>query len=228
MNFSSLLSYLVLVCLVSSVALHVNGQEDKALEWFHSEYANFFKPNLNDTTPPTITGATIVPSFLKVGDPVADITANVHDPAGIKTVYALVGNRMNLMVDLTRTGQYTGYCGSNLPPGIYKVTIVAIDRVGNAARAEASTNLTILDPRDLNGNHIEDSLENQMNKSLRVIVLHEGNLSGAEKFKIIPGSSMIVPGSKLDELAHLKGVKGIYEDKKLRVWHHLGIIRRHP
>ena len=217
MNFSNLLSYLVLVYLVSSAALHVNGQEDRAIEWFHSEYANYFKPNLNDTIPPTITEATIVPSFLKVGAPVADITASVYDPAGIKTVYALVGNRMNLMVDLTRTDQYTGYCGSNLPPGSYKVIIVAIDRSGNAARAEAATNLTILDPRDLNGNHIEDSLENQLNKSLRVIVLGNSNLSSAENFKILPGSSMIVPGSKLDELAHLKGVKGIYEDKKLKI-----------
>ena len=68
----------------------------------------------------------------------------------LKMVYALVGTRMNLMLDLKRTNQYTGYCGSNLPPGSYKVTIVAIDRAGNAARSEASTNLTILDPRDLN------------------------------------------------------------------------------
>ena len=150
MNLSNVLPYLVLMCLVSSASLHVNGQEDRALEWFHSEYANYFKPNINDTTLPTITGATIVPSFLKVGDPVADITTSVYDPAGIKTVYALVGNRMNLMVDLIRTGQYTGYCGSNLPPGSYKVTIVAIDRAGNAARSEAAINLTVLDPRDLN------------------------------------------------------------------------------
>jgi hypothetical protein len=28
---------------------------------------------------------------------------------------------------------------------------------------------------------------------------------------------MIVPGSKLDELAHLKGVKGIYENQMLKV-----------
>ncbi|MGD0954263.1 MAG: hypothetical protein ABR985_18050 [Methanotrichaceae archaeon] len=141
MNFCNILPYLVLVCLViSSTALHVNGQEDRALEWFHSEYADFFKPNLNYTAPPTITLATVVPSFLKVGDPMAEITAKVYDPAGIRTVYALVGNRMNLMVDLMRTNQYKGYCGSNLPPGTYRVTIVAIDRAGNAAQAQLATN----------------------------------------------------------------------------------------
>ena len=67
--------------------------------------------------------------------------------------------------------------------------------------------------------NIEDSLEKQMDKDLRVIVLHDDNLSvhGADRFKILPASSMIIPGSKLDELAHLKGVKGIYEDQKLKV-----------
>ena len=116
MSFRTLLPYLVLVCLVSGVALQVNGQEDRALEWFHSEYANSFKPNLNDTTPPTITLATVVPSFLKVGDPTAEITANVYDPAGIKTVYALVGkshephagpheNKLNTQATVDRTSR---------------------------------------------------------------------------------------------------------------------------
>jgi subtilisin family serine protease len=225
MNASYILSSILLVFLISGAALHnVDGQEDRALQWFNSEYSNFFKPNLNDTTPPTITLVTITPSFLKVGDPSAEITANAYDPAGIKMVYALVGTRMNLMLDLKRTNQYTGYCRSNLPPGSYRVTIVAIDRAGNAARAEAAANLTILDPRDLNGNHIEDSLENQMGKDLRVIVLNDANLSipGGNRFKILPASSATVRGSKLDELAHLKGVKGIYEDQKLKVLASLG------
>ncbi len=56
-----------------------------------------------------------------------------------------------------------------------------------------------------------------MNKGLRVIVLHEANFIRWRKVQDPPGSSMIVPGSKLDELAHLKGVKGIYEDQKLKV-----------
>jgi serine protease AprX len=238
-NSSYQLSFLLLVCLVSGAALLSDGQEDKALQWFHSESgsllrpspnetqmptifgipvvpSNLFKP-LNDATPPTIFGASVVPSFLKIGDPSSEIDAGVYDQAGIKMVYAEVGNRMNLMMDLQRKNEFKGYCGSNLPPGTYKVTIVAIDKAGNAARSEAATNLTILDPNDLNGNHVDDSLENQKGKDLRVIVLHDGNLSGADRLKIIPGSSMIVPGTKLAELAHLKGVKGVYKDEKLKV-----------
>ncbi len=219
MRSSYVLFFLLLTCLVSSASLQVDSQPDKALQWFHSEYSYFFKSNLNDTTPPTILGVTVIPSSLKVGDPRAEIQANVYDQKGIKVVYAEVGTRMNLMLDLKRTNQYTGFCGSNLPPGTYSVSIVAVDKVGNAAQAEATTNLTILDPRDLNDDHIEDSLEKKMDKDLRVIVLHDDNLSvhGADRFKILPASSMIIPGGKLDELAHLKGVNGIYEDQKLKV-----------
>ena len=245
MNYSYLLSFILLVSLISGAALLSEGQEDKALSWFVSESgsllrssqnetpmptifgipvipSNLFKP-LNDQTPPTIFGAAVVPSFLKIGDPVAEIEANVYDPAGIKMVYAEVGNRMNLMLDLQRKNEFKGYCGSNLQPGTYRVTIVAIDKAGNAVRAEAATNLTILDPNDLNGNHIDDSLEKQMGKDLRVIVLNDGNLPGAERFKIIPGSSMIVPGTKLAELAHIKGVKGVYEDQRLKVMASSGV-----
>lgn len=35
----------------------------------------------------------------------------LRDPAGLRMVYALVGNRMTLMLDLKMTNQYTGYCG---------------------------------------------------------------------------------------------------------------------
>ena len=218
MNSSYILPFLLLVCLISCASLQVDCQQDKALQWFHSECGHFFKPYMNDTTPPNILEVTLKPSSLKVGDPRAEIQANVYDPVGIRMVYALVGNRMNLMLDLKRSNQYTGYCGSNLPPGTYRVSIVAIDSTGNAAQAEAAINLTIRDP-SLNDNHIENSLENQMDKDHRVIVLHDTNLSipGGDRFKILPASSMIVPGSKLDELAHLKGVEGIYEDQKLKV-----------
>ena len=219
MRSSYVLFFLLLTCLVSSASLQIDSQPDKALQWFHSEYSHFVKSHLNDTKPPTILGVTVIPSSLKVGDPRAEIQANVYDQNGIEVVYAEVGTRMNLMLDLKRTNQYTGFCGSNLPPGTYRVSIVAVDKVGNAAQAEATTNLTILDPRDLNDDHIEDSLEKKMDKDLRVIVLHDDNLSvnGTDGFKILPASSMIVPSSKLDELAHLKGVKGIYEDQKLKV-----------
>jgi hypothetical protein len=123
-----------MMCLISCASLQVDCQQDKALQGFHSEYGYIFKPCLNETTPPTILGVAVTPSFLKVGDTGAVITANVYDPAGATMVYALVGNRMNLMLDLERTNQYTGCCGSTLPPGTYRVTIAAIDKSGNAAQ----------------------------------------------------------------------------------------------
>jgi hypothetical protein len=217
-NSSYILSFLLLVCLISGATPQVDGREDRALKWFHSEYGYFFRPSLTDTTPPIISDVAVAPSNLKVGDPRAEISADIYDPVGIKIAYAEVGDRMNLMLDVMRTNHYIGYCGSNLPSGTYKVTIVAIDKAGNAARYEAAS-LTMRNPRDLNGNHIEDSLEKQMDKDLRVIILHDDNLlvPGEDRFKILPGSSMIVPGSKLDELAHFKGVNGIYKDQKLKV-----------
>jgi hypothetical protein len=215
---SYILSFLLLMCLISGATPQFDGQEDRALQWFHSEYGYLFRPNLTDTTPPSISKVAVAPLNLKIGDPRAEIRADIYDPVGIEIAYAEVGDRMNLMLDVTRTNHYIGYCGSNMPSGTYKITIVAIDRSGNAARYEAA-NLTMFDPRDLNGNHIEDSLEKQLDKNLRVIVLHDDNFSvhGADRFKILPGSSMIVPGSKLDELAHFKGVNGIYKDQKLKV-----------
>jgi hypothetical protein len=217
-NASYILSFLLLVSLISGATPEGDGQEERALQWFHSEYDYFFRPSLTDTTPPSISKVDVAPSNLKVGDPRAEIRADIYDPIGIKIAYAEVGDRMNLMLDVMRTNHYIGYCCSNMPSGTYKVIIVAIDKAGNAARYEA-TNLTILDPRDLNGNHIEDSLEKQLDKDLRVIVLHDSDLTvrGEDRFKIIPSSSVIVPGSKLDELAHFKGVKGIYKDQKLKV-----------
>jgi serine protease AprX len=128
---------------------------------------------------------------------------------------------MNLMLDLDHNNRYTGYCGSNLPPGTYNVTIVAIDKSGNAAKDE-SRKLTIRDPNDLNGNGIEDSLEKQGPGDLKVIVLHDGNLSNvasakADSFSILPGSALTVSSDKLEKLAKTNGVKGIYKDQKLKV-----------
>jgi serine protease AprX len=223
-NSSSILYLILLAALISSAAAltPANPLDNKATIWFQKEYNNYFKPNTNDSTPPVIYAVSVSPSALKIGDPRSEIDAFVYDSAGLEMVYADVGNRMNLMLDLDRDHRYTGYCGSNLRPGTYKVTVVAIDKAGNAAKDESGT-ITIRDPNDLNGNGIEDSLEKQGTKDVKVIVLHDGNLSdstpakGEEKFKILPGSALTVSGDSLEKLAKTKGVKGVYKDQKLKV-----------
>jgi serine protease AprX len=193
---------------------------NKASIWFEKEYESYFKPNADDGLPPVIYGVSVSPSALKVGAPRSEINAFVHDVGSIDMVYADIGNRMNLMLDLNQDHRYTGYCGSNLPPGAYKVTIVAIDKAGNAAKDESAT-LTIRDPNDLNSNGIEDSLEKQGGKDLKVIVLHDGNLSNVapaeDRFHILPGSALTVSGDKLEKIAKTNGVKGIYKDQKLKI-----------
>ncbi len=224
MNFSSLVYFILLACLVSSAAAFpVQNALDnnKATIWFQKEYENYFRPNVDDGTPPVIYGVSVSPSVLKIGAPRSEINAFVYDPSGLEMVYADIGNRMNLMLDLDHDNRYTGYCGSNLPPGTYNVTIFAIDKSGNAAK-EASKTFTIRDPNDLNGNGIEDSLERQGARDLKVIVLHDGNLSNVasskeDRFKILPGSAMTISSDKLDKIARTDGVKGIYKDQKLKV-----------
>jgi serine protease AprX len=213
-----MLHFLLLACILSPAVLPADAQQDKATRWFQEEVWPLFLSEPNDTTQPRIYGVDVAPSAIKRGDPRAEINAFIYDPAGVEIAYAEVGERMNLMLDLDRDGRYTGYCGSNLFPGTYRVAIVAIDRAGNAARKEAM-NFTVIDPLDLNANHIEDTLERQSSEELRVIVLHEGNLSGPvnDRFKILPASSMTVPGSRLEELSKLRGVKGIYKDQKLKL-----------
>jgi len=223
-NSRALLYFLLLACLVSSAASlsPPNPLENKATTWFQKEYNNYFKPSVYDGTPPSIYGVSVSPSALKIGDPRSEIRAFVYDSGGIEMVYADVGNRMNLMLDLDRDNRYTGYCGSNLQPGNYKVTIVAVDKAGNAAKDE-SWSLTVFDPNDLNGNAIEDSLERDKARDMKVIVLHDGNLSdmpagpAEETIKILPGSAMTVTKDRLEKIAKIKGVKGVYKDQKLKV-----------
>ncbi len=223
MNSSSFACFILLAGLLSSAAAFpVQNALDnnKASIWFEKEYNSYFKPNADDGMPPVIFGVSVNPSALKTGEPRSEINAFVHDAGSIEMVYADIANRMNLMLDLNQDGRYTGYCGSNLPPGAYKVTIVAIDKSGNAAKDESAT-LTIRDPNDLNSNGIEDSLEKQGGKELRVIVLHDGNLSNLapseDRFHILPGSVLTVSGDKLEKIAKMDGVKGIYKDRKLKV-----------
>lgn len=223
MNSRSFAYFILLECLLSCAAafpMQNALDNNKASIWFEKEYDSYFKPNEDDGMPPVIYGVSISPSALKIGAPRSEINAFVHDAGSIEMVYADIGNRMNLMLDLNQDGRYTGYCGSNLPPATYKVTIVAIDKSGNAAKDESAT-LTIRDPNDLNSNGIEDSLEKQGEKDLKVIVLHDGNLSGVapseDCLRILPGSALTVSGDKLEKLARTDGVKGIYKDQKLKV-----------
>ncbi len=196
-------------------------ENNKASIWFAKEYNNYFNANADDGQPPVIFGVSVTPSALKAGDPRCEINAFVHDGSGLGMVYADVGSRMNLMLDLDQDGRYTGYCGSNLPAGKYKVTIVAIDKSGSASKDESAT-LTIRDPNDLNDNEIEDCLETQGSSNLKVIVLHDGNLSednasASNQLHIIPASAMTVSGDELEEIAQSDGVKGIYKDQKLKI-----------
>ena len=225
---SHILHLVLLLSLVSyASAFPVQNalENNKATAWFQKEYDNYFRPSVDDGTSPVIYGVSVSPSALKTGDPRSEINALVHDPSGLEMVYADIGNRMNLMLDLDRDGTYTGYCGSNLPAGTYNVTIIAIDRFGNAAKEE-SKKITIRDPRDLNGNGIEDSLEEEEARDLKVIVLHEDNLRGnltgvapslGKRFKVLPGSAMTVSSDKLEEIASTDGVRGVYTDQKLTV-----------
>jgi serine protease AprX len=222
-NSSSIVYFILLACMLSCAAafpVHNALDNNKASIWFEKEYKSYFKPNEDDGAPPVIYGVSVSPSALKVGAPRSEINAYVHDEGSIDMVYADIGNRMNLMLDLDHNSRYTGYCGSNLAPGVYKITIVAIDKAGNAAKDESAT-LTIRDPNDLDSDGIEDSLENQGGKDLKVIVLHDGNLSdvapGEDRFHILPGSALTVSSDKLEKIARTDGVKGIYKDQKLRV-----------
>ena len=52
------------MCLVSGAALLSDGQEDKALQWFHSESGSLSRPSPNETQMPTIFGIQVVPSNL--------------------------------------------------------------------------------------------------------------------------------------------------------------------
>lgn len=228
LNPSHILHFVLLLSLVSyASAFPIQNalENNKATAWFQKEYENRLRPSVDDGAAPVIYGVSVSPYILKTGDPRSEINARVHDPSGLGMVYAEVGNRMNLMIDLDRDGTYTGYCGSNMPAGTYNVTIIAVDKFGNAAKDE-SKKITIRDPRDLNGNGIEDNLEEQKAKDLKVIVLHEddlkGNLTGVgssleKRFKVLPGSAMTVSSDNLEKIAKTDGVRGVYTDQKLTV-----------
>jgi len=193
--------------------------ENKASRWFQSEVSPMFKGGSGDKSSPVIYGGSISTPAMRCGDPRSEINAYVFDPSEVRTVYAIVGRRINLMLDLDKDNRYTGYCGSNLPAGIYPVVIIAVDKDGNTAR-KAIGNITIQDPNDVDGDHVEDTLDRVTSEDQKVIVLHDGNLTsetGASSFRVLSGSSLTVPGNKISELAKTKGVRGVYKDQKLKI-----------
>ncbi len=213
------LTFILLTCVVSSAFGAGLLDANKASRWFQSEVSPMLKGSSADDSTPVIYGGSISTLAMMCGDPRSDINAYVFDPSGVRTVYAMVGRRINLMLDLDKDNRYTGYCGSNLPAGIYPVIIIAVDKDGNTAR-KVIGNITIQDPNDMDGDHVEDTLDRKTSEDQKVIVLHDGNLTsepGASNFKVLPGSSLTVPGNKITELAETEGVKGVYKDQKLKV-----------
>jgi len=213
----------------AAISISLKEPQDVSPRWFIQRIDSALNPD-DDDEPPVIFNAHISPMIMKQGDPnVAgvEISVWVSDDGAVETVYAEVGGRYVPLIDLTQSGRFEGSCSSNLPAGDHKITIVAVDRAGNAAMY-GDLVLKVLDPTDLNSNRIEDSLEERDDRELRVIVLHDENVSLKnqeakvqeevdEEFKVLSGASMVVPKDELEELAETEGVKGVYEDKKLTI-----------
>lgn len=234
MSRPSPIFFLALVAIVwtassgAAISISLNEQpQEVSPRWFLQRMDSVLNPADTDIEPPAIFNAHIAPMIMKRGDPRAEINAWVRDDVAIETVYAEVGGRYIPLIDLTQSGRYEGHCSSNLPPGDHRITIVAVDRAGNAA-VRSDLVLRVLDPLDLNSNRIEDCLEKLEDQDLRVIVLHEENVSLKsgklrvqekvdEEFRILPGASMVVPRDELENLAKTEGVRGVYEDKKLTI-----------
>lgn len=223
------ITLLVIAWTVSSgaaISISLNEPEEVSPRWFLQRVDSVLNPG-DDFDPPVIFNAHVSPMIIKRGDPRVEISAWVRDDVAVETVYAEVGGRYIPLINLGRSRRYDGRCSSNLPPGDHRITIIAVDRAGNAARCDELI-LQVLDPLDLNSNRIEDSLEELQDQDLRVIVLVEEDVSlnregtkirerVEEEFRVLPGASMVVPGRDLESLAKTEGVKGIYEDKKLRI-----------
>jgi serine protease AprX len=227
--FVALVAIVVTASSGAAISVSLKEPQDVSPQWFLQRVDSALNP-ADDGEPPVIFNAHISPMIMKQGDPnVAgvEITAWVRDDGAVETVYAEVGGRYVPLIDLTRSGRFEGSCSSNLQAGDHRITIVAVDRAGNAAMRDDLV-LKVLDPLDLNSNRIEDSLEEREDRELRVIVLHEENVSlkgrepeaqekVGEEFRVLSGASMVVPKDELEDLAETDGVKGVYEDKKLTI-----------
>jgi serine protease AprX len=210
----------------AAISISIKEPQEPSPRWFLQRIDAALNSG-DDLEPPVIFNAHVSPMIIKRGDPKVRIIAWVKDDVSVDTVYAEVAGRQTPLIDLSRDGRYEGQCSSNLPPGYHRITIVAVDRAGNAAVSDDLV-LRVLDPLDLNGNRIEDSLEEMEDEDLRVIVLTEENVSLKRddipfrdkvegEFAVLPGTSMVVRGSELEALANIEGVKGVYRDQKLAI-----------
>ncbi|MCR3883061.1 S8 family peptidase [Methanotrichaceae archaeon M04Ac] len=210
----------------AAISISLKEPEDPSPRWFLQRIDATLHPG-DDLEPPVILNAHVSPMMVKRGDPRVRIVAWVADDVSVDAVYAEVAGRQTPLLDLSRNGRYEGRLSSNLPFGDHGVTIVAVDRAGNAAVSDELV-LRVLNPLDLNANRIEDSLEELEDQDLKVIVLTEENVSlrredpkigdrvGGE-FRVLPGASMVVRGSELEKIANIEGVKGVYRDQKLQI-----------
>ena len=223
--FITLLAIAAVAFSGAAITISLKTPQDPSPRWFLQRIDAAINPG-NDLEPPVIFNAHVSPMIIKRGDPKVRITAWVKDDVSVDTVYAEVGGRQTPLIDLSRNGKYVGQCSSNLPAGYHRITIVAVDRAGNAAVCDDLV-LRVLDPLDLNGNRIEDSLEDLEDQDLRVIVLTEEDFSlrgedsladkVGDEFKVLAGASMVVRGSDLETIANIDGVKGVYRDQKLQI-----------
>ena len=214
------ISFLVLTYALGPGASYPGAEEPTC--WFTGDPGSIHFSEACDLMPPVILGVE-APETVTYGN-LTEINARVRDETGIGSVHAEVGGHFIPMIDIQRNGSYVGYWSPNLSPGNYTITIVAVDRCGNGAKDENQT-VAVFDPRDLNFNRIEDSLECLGPDDLRVIVIHDKNVTQGEevlgRFRVEPGIlsgfSMVIPGDRLEDLARLKGVVGIYKDQKLQI-----------
>jgi len=213
---------------IDPIDVNNSHAQSKAPRWFLEKLDNVLNPGATDHSPPYMSSAHILPEIMTCGDARSEIYVWAWDDSGIETVYAEVDGHFIPMIALKSDGKYVGHCSSNLPPGKHTVSVVVADRAGNAVRDKSQT-LTILDPRDMNCNGIEDCLEKiereEVQDNLKVIVVHDEDVSLKQQslglwkanFKILSGSSMEVSSDRLEDLARMDGIRGVYEDRKLQI-----------
>jgi hypothetical protein len=112
-----------------------------------AENAGTFSVGAPDTTGPSISGVTVIPSSGVVGDTFT-ISADVSDPSGVSSVSALIQlpDETNVAtVPLAGSGTYTGQWIST-GAGSYVVDITATDSLANPSEAENAGSFSVSVP----------------------------------------------------------------------------------